>query len=250
MRFRIYKTNFLEFIFIVHSSSANSGPTMNIEEKLLIANHLVQLDMDITQNQLAIALNQRRRRRWSMHPWLQRQTLYWQYERLMSEFEVEDHAAFKNFVRVEPAMSRELLNRFGQAISKNDTFYRKALHPGLRLANTLRCLATGDSYHSVMYGFRVADNTISCIVHEVCTTIIEEYQEEVISCPHHTPRMDSDSRSVQSEMAVPSCLGRPVWKTCSHLTSPKRRLSVLQLQEISFDCCAGSHRCRLQVHLG
>ncbi len=111
-----YKNNLLGFIFIVHSSSANSGPTMYIEERFQIANHLVQLDMDGTQNQIAIALNQRRRacrrRRWWM-----RQTLYGQYERLMSELEVEDPAAFKNFVRVEPAMFRELGQQSARQVS-------------------------------------------------------------------------------------------------------------------------------------
>ncbi len=101
----------------------------------------------------------------------------------MTEPEVEDPAAFKNFVSVEPAMSRELLNRLGPAIAKKDTFYGKLLHPGLRLAITLRFLATGDSYQSLMYGICVAHNIVSCIVREVCSAIIEEYQEEVNACP-------------------------------------------------------------------
>ena len=49
-----------------------------------------------------------------------------------------------------------------------DTFWRKALEPGLKLAITLRCLATGNSYKSLMYGFRVASNTISSIIPKVC----------------------------------------------------------------------------------
>ncbi len=156
-------------------------------EILQIANNLVQLDMDVSQNQLAIAMNQRRRahrrKRWWMRPWLQRRTLYGQYERLIAELEVEDPASLKNFVRVGSAMFRELLNRLGPAIAKKDTFYRNVLHPGLRLTIILRFLAAGDSYHSLMYGFHVANNTISCIVREVCSAIIEEYQEEVIACP-------------------------------------------------------------------
>ncbi len=38
------------------------------------------------------------RRRWLMRPLLQRRTHYGQYERLMSELDVEDPAAFKNFI--------------------------------------------------------------------------------------------------------------------------------------------------------
>ncbi len=87
---------------------------MDVRKIFQIANNLVQLDMDVAQNQLAIAMNQRRRahwrRRWWILLWLQR-TPCGQYEGLMTELEVKDLAAFKNFVRIEPAMFWELLNR-------------------------------------------------------------------------------------------------------------------------------------------
>ena len=34
-----------------------------------------------------------------------------------------------------------------------------------------------------MYSFRVAKNTISLIIPEVCQAIVEEYKDEVITCP-------------------------------------------------------------------
>ncbi len=124
---------------------------MDVGEIFQIANNLIQLDMDVAQNQLAIAMHQKRtahrRRMWWMWPWLQRRTLYGQYERLMTELKVEYPAAFKNFVRVKLAIFRELLNRLGQANANQDTFYRKALHPRLRF------LAAGDSCHSLTFGF-------------------------------------------------------------------------------------------------
>lgn len=79
-------------------------------------------------------------------------------------------------------MFKELVARVRPGIEKN-TFWRKALSPGLRLAITLRYLATGDSCRSFMYGFRVAYNTISMIVPETCEAIIQEYQDEVLSSP-------------------------------------------------------------------
>ena len=60
---------------------------------------------------------------------------------------------------------------------------RPCLEPGLRLAITLRYLATGDSYLSLEYGFRVANNSISKIVHETCDAIILELHEEFLKCP-------------------------------------------------------------------
>ena len=43
-------------------------------------------------------------------------------------------------------------------------------------------MASGDSYKSLMYGFRVPHNTISLLIPEVCEAIIQEYSDEVISC--------------------------------------------------------------------
>ena len=53
----------------------------------------------------------------------------------------------------------------------------------MKLAITLRHLSTGDSYKTLMYGFRAAHNTISLLVREVCEAIVAEYAEEVIACP-------------------------------------------------------------------
>ena len=99
-----------------------------------------------------------------MKPWLSRRLDYGHYDRLMRELEAEDVVSFRNFVRMDPAMFREVLQRVGPRIEKYDTWFRKSINPGCRLANTLHFLATGEKYRSLMFGFRVAHNTISVIV--------------------------------------------------------------------------------------
>ncbi len=79
---------FIKQTFCESLSEATTAPPykMDVGEILQIANNLVQLDMDVAQNQLTIAMNQgrtSRRRRWWIRPYLQR-TLYGQYERLMT----------------------------------------------------------------------------------------------------------------------------------------------------------------------
>ncbi len=125
----------------------------------------------------------RRQRTVWVRPWLQRRLELGQYSRLMEELRVEDLRSFKNFLRMDPEMFQEVLLRLENRITKQDTFYRKALEPGMKLAITLRYLASGDNYHSLMYGFRVPHNTISLFIREVCEAIIAEFAEEVIACP-------------------------------------------------------------------
>ncbi len=115
----------------------------------------------------------------------------------MVELEVEDPAGFQNFVRCEPAMFQEMVERLTLIISKQDTNYRKALDPGLKVSITLHYMATGDSSKSLQYGFKVAYNTICLLIPEVCAAIVEAYHEEVI----RTPTTPEDWRSSQSTIA-------------------------------------------------
>lgn len=85
--------------------------------------------------------------------------------------------------------------------------YRKALDPQLKLAITLRYLATGDSYHSLMYGFRVPHNTISKVIREVCQAIVDEYAEEVVPCPSNAAEWRDVALQFQNRWQYPHCVG-------------------------------------------
>lgn len=71
----------------------------------------------------------------------------------------------------------KLINLVGHRIAKKDTNYREAIPVRERLAITLRFLATGDSYHSLMYLFKVSKQSISIIVPDVCDALIEVLKE-------------------------------------------------------------------------
>ncbi len=84
---------------------------------------------------------------------------------------------------MDPEIFFELVDRLSPRIAKQDTWYQKSLQPSLKVAITLLYLATGSSYHSLMYNIRVAHNTISSNVRDVCQAIIDEYAAEVIAAP-------------------------------------------------------------------
>ena len=154
---------------------------------------LALLDLQQTQydtNVLHLIQGRRRRRaprhrRVWVRQWLDisRRLQYGHYHSLMPELRYEDPASYFNFLRVPPDMFDELLGRLGPRITKQDTWYRKALEPGLKLATTMRHLASGDRYASMKFNFRVPHNTMSICVREVCQAIIDEYKDECIQCP-------------------------------------------------------------------
>ena len=71
----------------------------------------------------------------------------------------------------------------GPVIQKEETRFHEPLPPGSKIAITLRYLATGDSYKTLIYSFRVALNTISLFVPEVCEAIYQIYKEEQLKYP-------------------------------------------------------------------
>ena len=67
----------------------------------------------------------------------------------------------------------------GPKIVKQDTKFRAAITIQERLAVTLRFLATGDSYLSLKYLFKMSRHSIGYIIPEVCKAIIGLLEENI-----------------------------------------------------------------------
>ena len=121
-----------------------------------------------------------------VQPWIteeRRQTLG-QYSSLLdTHLRLEHPVAFQNYTRLTPQLFDEVLQRVNPAIERVATRFRQPLSPGLKLAATLRHLATGDSYRSLAYAFRCGVSSISEMVPEVCRAIVQAYKDEVFSLP-------------------------------------------------------------------
>lgn len=86
---------------------------------------------------------------------------------------------FRNFTRMDRQEFDNLLNLVAPLISKSDTNFRFCIPAKVKLYCTLRFLATGDSYRSLMYLFRISDSTISLFIPEVCRAIIQVLKEYI-----------------------------------------------------------------------
>lgn len=95
----------------------------------------------------------------------------------MANEAVED--TVKNFTRMTLVDFEYLVALISHKVEKIDTHMRQAITVKERLALTLRFLATGDSFTSLQYLFRVSKQSISTIVPDVCNAIIESLAEYV-----------------------------------------------------------------------
>ena len=85
--------------------------------------------------------------------------------------------------------------------------YRRPLEPGLKIAMTLRFLATGDSFQSMEFNWRAVHNTISMFIPEVCHAIVEEYAEEVFRTPTTTDGWLEIAQGFQDKWNFPHICG-------------------------------------------
>jgi hypothetical protein len=182
---------------------------------LIVIQQLLHVQQQQAEDEQAmIALMRRRRRRarrrrcW-VRPWLGdvRRDQFGHYNQLMVELRREDPASFQNFLRIQPQMFDELLARVGPRITKQDTNYRKALDPGTKLAATLRHLASGDTYASMKFDFRIPANTLSVLVKEVCQAIVDAYKDEVMQCPTTRDEWKAVADKFEQRWNVPHACG-------------------------------------------
>ncbi|CAG2239080.1 unnamed protein product [Mytilus edulis] len=193
--------------------------------------------------------NQRRRRKprsvW-VRKWLseRRRQQYGHFTTVLKELKTEDDTAFYNYTRLPRGLYDEVLKRIQYKIQKQDTWYRKSLSPGLKLSITLRHLASGDSYQTLAYNFRVAPNTISLIVQEVCDAIKDEFATEGIQCPTETEEWASITDLFEKRWQFPHCFGALdgkhveitcPWNTVSEYRNYKVFFSVVLMALVDAD---------------
>lgn len=100
-------------------------------------------------------------------------------EKVFQEMLAEPSNEFHNFCRMSYTDFELLLQKVGPIISKKDTKWRDSIPAKVRLAVTLRFLASGDSYRSLHYLFKISSQIISEIVQEVCAALWEVLRDYV-----------------------------------------------------------------------
>ena len=104
-------------------------------------------------------------------------------------------------------MFSQMVEDLTPKLQKKTTNCRKPLFPGLKLAITVGYLATGDSYKSLAYGFRVAPNTIVSVVLEVCQAIYDHYHETAFKCPTTEEQWTEVAQGLSDKWNFHHCCG-------------------------------------------
>ena len=147
-----------------------------------------------------------KKRIWA-RPWLLRRPLYGHHEHLLGELNREDQKSFKNFVRVPPQLFEEMVTRLTPYLQKKVTQMRDPLPVALKVAVTLRFMATGTSFVDLHYNFRVSISAISAFLPEVCNAIIRIYRPELLKLPKTPAEWKKVSDGFARKWNYNNCIG-------------------------------------------
>ncbi|XP_064115152.1 uncharacterized protein LOC135221267 [Macrobrachium nipponense] len=139
--------------------------------------------------------------------WLTRRQLHGDYDQLLQELNKEDRKGHKNSPRIYPELFEEMVKRLTPLLKKKDTNMRRAQEVGLKLAVTLRHLASGNDYTSLQYSFRVSQSSICRFIPVVCQAIIDIYKPEVVKCPKTPEEWNDGAKRFASKWNYFNCVG-------------------------------------------
>lgn len=92
-------------------------------------------------------------------------------------------------------------------VERKTTNMRTPISVGERLAVTLRYLATGESFASLQYQYRISSCTLTSIIPEVCSALFKVLKDEYLKCPSSKDEWLRIAESYQDRWQLPHCLG-------------------------------------------
>uniref|UniRef100_A0A1I8M9Y5 DDE Tnp4 domain-containing protein n=1 Tax=Musca domestica TaxID=7370 RepID=A0A1I8M9Y5_MUSDO len=151
-------------------------------------------------------MKNRKKRPW-VREWLRQRKEEGCCVKLLTQLRAETPSLYKNFLRMNAADFDNLLKLTAPLLTKKTTQLREPISASERLMVTLRYLATGESFRSLQFIFRIPHNTISTIIPEVCDAIYKVLQPDYLKTPSTETEWLAVSEKFYEKWNFPNCIG-------------------------------------------
>ena len=121
-----------------------------------------------------------------VRPWLERRKEEGCYHNLFQELLVEDTASFQEFIQMDKMHFNYLVEKLYPHLQKTDTVMRESIKPPEQCCLFLRYGASGKSFRSLEYQFRLSRRSISRIISNVAQALIDLFQKQYLRTPSNT----------------------------------------------------------------
>lgn len=147
----------------------------------------------------------RRKRVWS-RSWLGKRGRYG-LPIIQGELESEDASGFRGLLRMNVQEFEHLLELVSPHINRTHTHLRRAITARERLSVMLRFLATGESFASLSFQYKIGRSTVSGIIQETCEALYLVLKDIYMKTPVTEVEWREVAKGFQERWQFPHCLG-------------------------------------------
>lgn len=155
-----------------------------------------------------------------IHPWMARREERGFYHQLFQEISAEDTPAFFELMRMNKTHFHYLVETLSCKLSRKDTIMRKSIKPAEICCLALRFLATGESFRSLHFQFRLGRQTISTAITDCIQGDLRRNGTIISQNPKFNQRVGTNCCQVRTEMEFAKHPGCHRWKE-NHIRAAK-----------------------------
>jgi len=142
--------------------------------------------------------------------WIKRREQNGYFNNIIKELKIEDRFGFREMFRMDVGDFEFILNEISHLITpgqiRNCGGHRPIM-PEERLALTLRFLATGESFQSLHFQFRIALNAISYIIRGCCNALVDKLVPKFLKLPSSEKEWLEIAKNFETRWNYPHALG-------------------------------------------
>jgi hypothetical protein len=122
------------------------------------------------------------------------------YNNIIQELRLDDQENYRRYLRMNTETFEELVRLVTPMIKKKSTRLRKPISVEEKLACTLRLLATGESFSSLQFQFRISKSAISLFIPNVCAAIYLSLRDIYLFFPRTKEEWLEVSKFLEDQM--------------------------------------------------
>ena len=140
--------------------------------------------------------------------WIRRRKERGYFTNIIQELIVEDRHGFREMFRMDVGDFEFILSKISDLISPKERLGgTRPIESDERLALTLRYLATGESFQSLSFQYRISISAISYIVKGCCKAVVECLTPDFIKVPATKAEWLNVSKRFEDRWNYPHALG-------------------------------------------
>ena len=189
---------------------------------------------------IALILDEDKKKRGPTKLWIRRREEEGMFSNLFQELLLEDTKTYREMIRMNYESFKQILEFIEPYITpKQSTIGTKIVSPAERLVLTILFLATGETFRSLHFQFRIGESAISYIIEEVTEAIARYLGKEHIKTPSDSEEWLKISEVFQSRWNFPNCLESIDGKHIQIRPPSRHGFRIFQQQENIFNYFAG-----------